>query len=290
MSISTSCGTTEHMREERLKTLARIKELEAAGQFDADVEPGFPYQLLDPRKLDLQRKKLSSKIKTMVAYHLGKKFFDNMLRTEQVILKEPRGLENLEGFHGGAVVTCNHINPFDNYGVLLGLKKHFKNGKDGGNQMLIKIVNESNYSFPGLLGFLMRNCGTLPVSKEEQPNLKLTTCTLQATQYYLKRGKKVLIYPEASMWWNYRKPRPMKKGAFYMAAKFNAPIIPCFYTLKDNEKLDADGFPVQEFTLNVLPVIYPDPKLSVKENTDAMMAENARLWQETYEKNYCKSE
>lgn len=277
------------MREERLKILERIAQLEKAGKFDAEVEPEFAYQSLDSRRLDLLRKKFSSKVKTMIAYHAGKRFFEQLLRSGQVVLQEPQGVENLQGFRGGAVVTCNHIHPIDSYGVLMGLKKHFRRGKDGGNHLLIKVVNESNYSFPGKLGFLMRNGETLPVSKEDRPNLKLTVRTFQAAKEYLARGKKILIYPEASMWWNYRKPRPMKKGAFLMAAKFNVPVIPCFYTLQDSEQLDVDGFPVQKLTLHILPMIYPDPKLSVADNVAAMLAENTRLWQETYEKNYCNS-
>lgn len=277
------------MRAERLAILAKIKQYEKEGKFDADVEPEFPYALLDSAKLDLLRRKFSSKVKTFWAYHLGNAFFKGMLKKGQVILREPEGLANLAGFRGGAIVTCNHIHPFDSYGVLLGLKKHFRRGQDGGNHLLVKVVNEANYSFPGVVGFLMRHGETLPVSKEERPNLKLTVRTFQAAKEFLARGKKILIYPEASMWLNYRKPRPLKKGAFHMAAKFNVPIIPCFYTIQDNAKLDADGFPVPEFTLHILPIIYPDPKLSVAENADRMLAANTRLWQEAYEKNYCNS-
>ena len=35
----------------------------------------------------------------------------------------------------------------------------------------------------------------------------------------------ILIYPEEEMWFNYRKPRPPKPGAYHYAAKYNVPII-----------------------------------------------------------------
>ena len=38
------------------------------------------------------------------------------------------------------------------------------------------------------------------------------------------------------MWYNYRKPRPLKQGAYYYAAKNNVPIISCFTEIIDKEK------------------------------------------------------
>ena len=89
---------------------------------------------------------------------------------------------------------------------------------------------------------------------------------LRAVDTLLSRGEKILIYPEQAMWWNYRKPRPLKPGAFRMAAKNNVPIIPSFITMKDGEKIGADGYPVQEYTVWFLPTIYPKQELSFKEN------------------------
>ena len=274
------------MREERLVIQNNIKDCESRGDWNAAVEPAFPYRKLDSQKLDLTHKKLFNKIKAWVAYSCGERFFKGFVKKKQIIFHPVEGLENLSNFQGGAIVTCNHIHPADSYGVLLGLMQHFKKGKGGGKRQLWKVVAESNYSYPGLIGFLMRNADTLPVAVDEQPNLKLTVKTFQAAQELLKQGKKILIYPEANLWLHYRKPRPPKKGAFIMAAKFNVPVIPFFYTLRDNEQLDADDFPVQEYTPHILPMIFPDPQLSVEENAERMAAENMRLWQECYKKHY----
>ena len=60
------------------------------------------------------------------------------------------------------------------------------------------------------------------------------------------------------MWWNYKKPRPFKVGAFKIAKKANVPILPTFITMAEDERLDADGYPLQRYTLHFMPAIYPD--------------------------------
>jgi 1-acyl-sn-glycerol-3-phosphate acyltransferase len=96
----------------------------------------------------------------------------------------------------------------------------------------------------------------------------------------------VLIYPEQSMWWNYRKPKPLKSGGFYFAAKNKVPVLPCFITMRDSSVIGADGFPVQEYTIHVEKPIYPDPTLSVSENSQMMMDKNYEIWKEIYEREY----
>jgi 1-acyl-sn-glycerol-3-phosphate acyltransferase len=90
------------------------------------------------------------------------------------------------------------------------------------------------------------------------------------------------------MWWNYRKPRPMQDGAFYLAARNNAPIVPVFITMNDSDVPDGDGFFVQEYTVNVLPAIYPDKTLSVRDASEKMKKENYEAWVRVYEDFYGK--
>ena len=52
----------------------------------------------------------------------------------------------------------------------------------------------------------------------------------------LDQEKWVLIYPEQEMWWNYRKPRKLQRGAYYFAAKQNVPIISIFVEIRNTEK------------------------------------------------------
>jgi 1-acyl-sn-glycerol-3-phosphate acyltransferase len=109
---------------------------------------------------------------------------------------------------------------------------------------------------------------------------------MDALSTLLNRGEKILIYPEQGMWWNYKKPRPMKSGAFNFAVKNNVPVIPVFITMEDTDKLDNDGFPVQAYTMHFSPAIYPKVELSSKENVEIMKNENYRIWKEIYEDFY----
>jgi 1-acyl-sn-glycerol-3-phosphate acyltransferase len=109
---------------------------------------------------------------------------------------------------------------------------------------------------------------------------------LDAVNKVLTDGHFVLIYPEQSMWWNYKKPKPLKRGGFNFAARSNVPVLPIFITMQDSDILDGDGFYVQEYTINIAPPIYPKPELSERENSEYMMAENTRIWKEIYEESY----
>jgi 1-acyl-sn-glycerol-3-phosphate acyltransferase len=262
----------------RLKVLKRIDELEQLGLFDHDVEDDPPWQSLDVDKIDFLNRKLSNKIKTKFAYFFGHNFYKKMLREKEVIFKGATGLEHLKGYQGGAIFTSNHFHQFDNFAILLGLRKHF----GPHYKRFYKIVREGNYSFPGMIGFFIRHADTLPIGE----GIKLNMACMKAVDTLLKRQKTILIYPEQGMWWNYRKPRPLKQGAFLFAAKSNIPIYPIFITLRDSNITGKDGFKVQEYTVNFLAPIYPDARLSVSERASKMKQENYEAWVRCYETTY----
>jgi len=260
----------------------KIKAYEKYGWLNKDVNDDPPWEALDYKKVDYFKKKLSSKIKMKWAYHVGLKYLNGIIKAKQFVL-ETKGLENLEGFNGGAIVTCNHCHIHDHFMVLVALKQHFKDLK---NNRLYKVTREGNYCQPGWVGLLMRNCDTLPVNEEGSDNMRLTAKTVSVIGKLLQMDKKILIYPEQALWMNYKKPRPYKNGAFTIAAKNNAPIIPCFVTMKEIEELDKKGNPITEFTFHILPILRPDPNLSVKENTENLKNKNFELCKDLYEKTY----
>ena len=102
----------------------------------------------------------------------------------------------------------------------------------------------------------------------------------------LQDGHFMLIYPEQSMWWNYKKPKPLKKGGFTFAVRNNVPVLPCFITMEDSDVVDDDGFFVQEYTIHVAPPIYPEEGKSKAENIRNMMEQNFQIWKDIYEKTY----
>lgn len=263
--------------EQRLKVLAKISEYEKAKRFNEDVEDDAPAKPIRPKDVDYVNKKLSSKLLTKLANFLGKAFFEYMIKQNQFIIKDVKGLDNA-AIKSGAIITCNHFNLRDNYAVYKALKPVFRK-----RQYLYKVIKDSNYTnFTGPVRLMMRHANTLPLSSDFETMKKFYA----GVKTLLDRGEKILIYPEQAMWYNYRKPRPMQPGAFRIAARNAVPVIPVFICMKDSEFMDAEGFPVQEYYLNFFPPIYPDETLSEKENAEKMRAENYELWVKCYEEFY----
>ena len=88
------------------------------------------------------------------------------------------------------------------------------------------------------------------------------------------------------MWWNYRKPKPLKKGAYTFAVQNHVPVLPCFITMQDSDIVDEDGFYVQEYTVHVSEPIYPNPRWNKSENIEYMKNKNYDLWKKIYEETY----
>lgn len=265
--------------QDRLAVLERIEELEREGRFDIDPEDDPPTIELTPDNVDYLKTKRKSKIKRKVANKIGEKFLDEILRTNKLIIKDIKGLENLENMETGAMITCNHFNPFDSFAV----EKAFRLSGQIKKKKLFKVIREGNYTnFPGFYGFLFRNCDTLPLSSNRRTMVEF----MKSVKTILDRGDFILIYPEQSLWWNYKKPKPLKNGAFKIAAKNNVPIIPIFITMEDSNIIGTDGFPVQEYTLNIGEPIYPDENLSESENQEMMKKKNFEVWKNVYEEFY----
>ncbi len=265
----------------RLEVLARIDEYEKKGWFSKDVEEDPPTIPLTPDKVDYLNKRLSNKIATFFVNVGAKRFIKNLVKNGQMIIKDVKGIENFEAIQkSGAILTCNHFNPFDNFAIHYVLFKYmYKPGK----QVLYKVIREGNYTnFPGIYGFFFRHCNTLPLSA----NFSTMKNFMAAMKVLLERGEKVLVYAEQGMWWNYRKPRPLTAGAFKFAAESKVPVLPIFITMNDSDKIGGDGFPIQEYTLHFLPAIYPDESKTVKENMEIMKDKNYEMWKEVYETTY----
>lgn len=265
--------------EDRKEVLRKIDEYERKGWFDKDVENDPPSPELRPEDVDYLGKKLSSKIKTAIANKMGRKFFEKMIKEGAVVIDGMEGGENLRLLKDtGAVITCNHFGIPDNYILYHCIQKSLK------KKRLYKVIREGNYTgFGGLFGFLFRNCNTLPLSSNRRTMVNF----MSAADTLLRRGEAVLIYPEQGMWWNYRKPRPFKIGAFKIAARAGVPVLPTFITMKDDEtKLDEHNYPLQHYTLHVMPPVYPDKTLSEKQAAEKMKEDAFALYKAKYEEVY----
>ncbi len=271
----------KHKRKsvDRLIILKKIKEYEMNGRFDEDVEQDPPSRQIQPNEVDYLKKKISSKIKTKYAYHIARKYLNGILKDKKMIVKEIIGAENLRNLDSGAIITCNHFNAFDSFAIQMA----YEAGADTKKRKFYRVIREGNYtSFPGFFGFLMRNCYTLPLSSHP----KALQQFMKSTNQILKDGNLVLVYPEQSMWWNYKKPKPLKKGAYQFAVKANVPVVPCFITMSESDIIGDDGFNVLEYTIHICKPIYPNEAKNNQENMKHMMDENYSIWKKIYEDTY----
>ncbi|MBR5179210.1 MAG: 1-acyl-sn-glycerol-3-phosphate acyltransferase [Lachnospiraceae bacterium] len=263
---------------DRVAIVKKIREYELAGRFAEDVEDDPPSKVLNPEDIDYFRHSPRKKLMTKIAFHLARKLVNKLIKEKMLIIKEMRGIENFQNLNSGAVITCNHFNAFDSFAIQL-----VYDAANKPKRTFYRVIREGNYtSFPGFYGFMMRHCNTLPLSS----NFTTMKKFMNSTNKLLQKGHFVLVYPEQSMWWNYRKPKPLKEGAFSFAAKNNVPVLPCFITMRDSDILGEDGYFVQEYTVHISEPIYPDPSLPYKVNVKNLMEKNYNLWKDIYEKEY----
>ncbi len=264
----------EEVKWGELSPQERIKVLEKKGVFDVDVYDDPPSIELPPNKIDYLRKNPINRIKMGIANFFARRYIANLVKKRQLIVKEIKGAENFKELgKNGAILTCNHFAPSDSFLMQLGLEAGCKENKH--KKRMFKIIREGNYTNPPVLKFFMRNCNTLPLSSNIQTMKKFFT----SMKELLKRGEYILIYPEEAMWENYRKPRPMKNGAFNFAAKNNVPVQPFFITMEDED----GGL---HYTIHILKPIYPNLELPMKERIEDMKNRNYNEWVKVYEEAY----
>lgn len=266
------------LSESRKKILEKIAEYEREGLWDKDVEDDPETIPLAPDKIDYLGEKFTSRVMNKIANRAAVSYYEKLIKNGDFVIKEIRGMENYRAVESGAVITCNHFSVLDNYAIYRAIRGDFKKG-----QNLYKVIREGNYTnFKGLFGFFFRHCNTLPLSSNPKTMVKF----LRSTKTLLARGEKILIYPEQAMWWNYKKPRPYRIGAYHYAAKNGVPVVPCFVTLTDSGKKSKLGFTEYYYTIHVMPPLYPDPALSVRVNAENMRTRNFELCKSKYEEVY----
>ena len=265
--------------KDRLEILKKIEIIEKQGKFDIDTEEDPPTKPLMAKSIDYLRKGSYQKIKTALANRVGEKYINNLLKNDKLLIKEVKGIENINRVQTGAIITCNHFNPYDCFAI----ESTYRTSENSKSKKLYKVIREGNYTnFPGLYGFFFRNCDTLPLSSSNRTMIKF----MKAVDTILKNGDFILMYPEQSLWWNYKKPKPLKNGAFKLAARNHVPIIPIFITMEDSNIIGEDGFPIQEYTINIEEPIYPSEDLSEGLNAKALKEKNFEIWKNIYEKSY----
>lgn len=262
---------------------AVIKNIQKAANerdFTAKAEISDPQMTLDER-LKLvndfweNRNSLSSKINSQIGHAMLTAFTKALAGSTEF-----KGLENLNNLPiGGAIVTANHFNQIDSLPIkLLANKMH--------HQLSI-VIEDTNLMLPGFFRYLMNYVGTIPLVQSAS---YIGNEFPKHLSKALAQNNWVLIYPEQEMWWNYRKPRKLQRGAYYFAAKQNVPAISLFIEIKDlpkTEKKDPNFYETK-YIVHVLPPIFPDVSLSANENAHKMMEQDYQQKVAAYEKIYGK--
>lgn len=265
-------------RKDREEVIANIERAANGGELNIKVETGDP--VLTPEQsseiIDNYVKKRGTagfRTKSFVARQLANVFTKSINEDTQII-----GLENMPQTTRGAIITSNHFSPLDNTVV-----RHFV--RSLGKKRINIVSQDTNFAMQGAVGFLMNYADIIPIANNHR---YLEHDFVPILSELLENNEYVLIYPEQEMWFNYRKPRPLKRGAYCYAAKLNVPVVSCFVEMRDLDEVDTDGFYKVKYVFHILETLYPDPTKSVKENSLEMSRRDFELKKQAYERVYGK--
>ncbi len=265
--------------DNRKAVIENIKLCAESGEFHNKVELNDPVLTAEQSKKITEnyienRKQPAFRVKTALGVTLAKSAA-KIVNKNTVIT----GLEKIPENLGGCLITSNHFSPLENTVI-----RYLTNTL--GRKRLGIISQTSNFAMTGIVGFLMNYADTIPISSEPHYLAKDFPAILK--ERLIDKKDAVLLYPEQEMWFNYRKPRPPKNGAYFYAAKLNVPIVSCFVEIIDLNKDDNSEFKKVKYVLHILDVLYPDKNKTVRENTDYLALTDYSLKKACYERVYGK--
>ena len=265
--------------DNRIAVIENIKKYAESGEYHHKVELSDP--VLSPREMRQitdnymkRRHTLSFEAKSAIAVTFAKIATKIINRDTEIVGLEkiPQGLE-------GVLITSNHFGPLENT-IIRHLTKKMKRKK-------LNIISQTtNFAMKGPIGFLMNYANTIPISVE--PRYLARDFLSIMKEKLTEKKEAVLLYPEQEMWFNYRKPRPSKNGAYFYAAKLSVPIISCFVEIQDTDKDENNEFKKVKYILHVLGVLYPDKNKTPKENTEELAQLDYDMKKACYEQVYSK--
>lgn len=156
-----------------------------------------------------------------------------------------------EVISNGVISVCNHIHLWDFIGIMCALGKI--------KPRFLSWARNIN----GENGPLLTTLGAIPIPEED---IKATKAYLKAVETHLSNHGWLHIYAEGSMWEYYRPIRPFKRGAAYLACKYDKPIIPMAYSFRKPGWIRKHIFrQLALLTLNIGEPIYRNKELNAKE-------------------------
>lgn len=265
--------------DNRKAVIKNIKSYAESGDFHNKVELNDPVLTPEQSRQVTEsymenRESLTFKAKSALAVALARIATKIINKDTEIV-----SIEKIPSDLKGIIITSNHFGPLENTVI-----RHLTNKL--GRKKLNIISQTSNFAMTGPIGFLMNYAKTIPISSE--PRYLARDFLSVMNEKLVENGEAVLLYPEQEMWFNYRKPRPPKSGAYFYSSKLNIPIISCFVEIVDLEEDDTDEFKKVKYILHILDVLYPNKSKTSRENTEFMAQTDYALKKECYEKVYNK--
>ena len=85
------------------------------------------------------------------------------------------------------------------------------------------------------------------------------------------------------MWFNYKIPRPCKRGAYQFAHELDVPVISCFVKIIDTDITDNNEFNAVKYRVIINKVIYPEANESIKSDSIKMAEVDYEARKKAYE-------
>lgn len=165
-------------------------------------------------------------------------------------------------FAGGIVTVSNHCYFYDEAAISVALR----------HTLWTPMLSDH---FEGKNWWVLKHFGGIPLS---DGSLSATKKFNESFDIHHSKGDWVHVFPEARSWFFYKPLRPWMKGAFSMAYRWNAPILPIAITFRERKGFYKWTGKVQEplVTINIGEPIFPDA-------TQPRKAEVSRLQNEAFD-------
>lgn len=183
-----------------------------------------------------------------------------------------KGRENLKLLKNqGFLTISNHVQILDCVMVALAVKK----------RKVTFTSMSSNFDIP-VAGHLVKALGVIPTPG----NVYQTELFLKNCKKFVENKRILHIYPEGHLVPYYNGLRPFNKGAFKIAVKNNAPILPIVFSWRKRKGLYRLWLPEKPcINLTIGKPIYPNLDLPKKEQDEYMKNEAFEAMKNIYDEN-----
>ena len=148
----------------------------------------------------------------------------------------------------GYFIYSNHVLPFDP--IILPIKTHAR-------RKIIIVAGPDLFSINSFATWLVRHFGAIPI-----PNQDAEMCEnyCECISSNIKKGHRVLIFPEAHIWPYYNKIRNFKSASFRYPVSEEAPVVVATTTFKQRK-----GNKKPKPIIYLDGPFYPDKSLSTRD-------------------------